>query len=164
MSNPKNPNFIVELIKDLSIELHKFTFLWVGDGDKREYIEKRIQQEKLQKFVVFAGAQKKVEPFFSAMDVFVLPSLWEGLPVVAVEAQASGTPCLLSSNITKEVNISPLVKYIPIENGAKTWANEITCLTPKKKDVCANIINSGFDTKNNSKWLCHFYKRITDED
>jgi glycosyltransferase involved in cell wall biosynthesis len=114
----------------------------------------------LEDRVLFLGLKKNVEDYFSAMDLLVLPSVHEGLPVVIVEAQASGLACLVSDTVTKEVQLSELVNYLPITQGEAPWVDAIMNIKPTRKDVSKNIRNSGFCIKNSSDWLCDFYLDI----
>lgn len=87
----------------------------LGDGELREDLRNKAEQLGIIEKVIFAGVVDDVENYLSAMDVFLLPSLYEGLPVVCVEAQAAGLPCLVSSNVTREIKLTDRVYFI--ENG-----------------------------------------------
>ena len=80
---------------------------------------------RIEKNVIFLEAQKNVNEYFMAMDKMIFPSLFEGMPNVIIEAQASGLPCYISNTITEEANITGLVKYIDLNKSSKEWANII---------------------------------------
>ncbi len=163
INTPKNPDFIIDIIKMLQKKINDFVFLWVGDGELREHIQKRIDDEELNSHIIMVGIREDVESLMAAMDLFILPSLWEGLPVVVVEAQASGLPCIISDNITREVAISDLVSYVPLSAGAEFWSDIIISMDIIRKDVSMQLIESGFDISQTSKWMMDFYRRIENE-
>lgn len=120
----KNHKFIIKLWKEI-IRIHKnYKLMFVGDGELRNEIEGMIKDAGLSETIIFAGLQENTAPYYSAFDAFILPSHFEGLPVVAIEAQASGLPCFLSKNITKEVCLTNLVERLDV-NQIETWINAI---------------------------------------
>ena len=126
----------------------------------RNQIEQKIKEMELRNNVVMMGARKDVANILKASDCFLFPSNWEGLPVTVVEAQAAGLPCLISDRITDEVNITSLVKKLPIDQGVKCWIDVIERTSFKKQDVIRQICEAGFDIKESSEWLQNFYKEI----
>ena len=157
----KNPFFILEIANELKKRAIKYKILWVGDGELKAEIEKKIKELKLDNFVVLAGLKKNVNEFYSAFDVFILPSNFEGLPVVAIEAQQNGCPVLLADTITNEVVISDNCKRLPLN--AECWCNEIEkyCIGSKRIDNSAKIKERGFDINTEAEKLTNFYKKIT---
>ena len=82
---------------------------------------------KLDSFYFSAGVQENTAEWYQVMDAFLLPSIFEGFPVVAIEAQASGLPCFLSNRISKEAAVSSNIKFLPIDKGSEIeWAKEIS--------------------------------------
>lgn len=121
----KNHPFMIEIIKKLRDMRIDFKWLFLGNGELKEEIEKVVEQEKLDQHVLFLGHRKDVAEMYKVMDVLVLPSFNEGLPTVAVEAQAAGTICLLSDSITDEVDLEMgLVQYLPLNDLSK-WVNAL---------------------------------------
>ena len=114
---------------DIIIELKKrnsnYKLLVIGSGSVLDSLIKKAENVGVDKDIYFAGAQYNPYDWYMAMDAFVLPSLYEGLPMVGIEAQASGLPCFLSETITAEVNVSNTIQYISIEHGAILWAEQI---------------------------------------
>ena len=94
-----------------------------------------------------------------AMDVFVMPSLYEGLSVVAVEAQAAGLPCVFSDSIPAEcVKVSGLVQFLPLEDGTERWAQEVLNRSNTVRlDRSSEIRKNDFDIRENAGWLQDFY-------
>ena len=125
----KNHAFIVEFfdrIVQSGVDAH---LLLVGDGPLSPAVKTQIESRGLSQRCTLAGLQPDVVPFFSAMDVFVLPSLWEGLPLVTFEAQAAGVPVVASTAVSNEVAAIPrLVQRIPFIAGADGWASVISGL------------------------------------
>ncbi|WP_407370899.1 glycosyltransferase [Carnobacterium sp.] len=123
----KNHAFMIQImlqLKELNID---FLWLFIGAGDLQEKVEKEIKKNNLQNNVKFLGRRNDVYKFYNLMDVFVLPSFYEGFPTVAVEAQAAGTPAILSESITKEADLGMgLVNFYPInEESTSSWIESI---------------------------------------
>lgn len=120
----KNHEFLI----DIFAEFHKRTanakLLLLGDGPLQEHIKQKVESLGLTNTVIFAGLQKDVAPFYNAMDAFAFPSLWEGLPLVLVEAQYNGLCCFLSEHITKDACISPKAENLPLN--LALWISRIS--------------------------------------
>lgn len=158
----KNPSGIIEIIKQLHTVKPEAKFLWVGDGEMRHSIEKTIHEECLQETVIFTGVRNDVDMLLQAMDVFIMPSLWEGLPVVGIEAQASGLPCLFSENVTRETQKTALCRFLPIDN-PKLWVDCILeCTENPRVDTRQQLIDAGYDICSTSLWLQEFYLEKAD--
>ena len=99
--------------------------LLIGNGELKNDILNKINTLKLNDSVFLLGLQDNVSNYLMAMDKFIFPSLFEGMPNVIIEAQASGLPCYISNTITKEANITGLVKYIGLNDSSKEWASII---------------------------------------
>ncbi len=102
LCSQKNQKFLLDLIEKLD---HKYKLIIVGDGELKQDLENSIKEKGIQNRVIMVSKTDKPEDFYNAFDIFLLPSLYEGLPVVGVEAQINGLTCLFSSNITKETKI-----------------------------------------------------------
>lgn len=121
----KNHEFMINLIERLSKTDEKFLWVFVGDGDLREEIEEEVVRRNLSSFVKFMGWQNDTSIFFKLFDLFVLPSFYEGLPTVAIESQAAGTPVILSDRITNEVDLDlDLVKFLSL-NHIEDWIKTV---------------------------------------
>ena len=136
----------------------KVKLLLVGDGDLRTGIEKKVNEYGLDKTVIFTGLRRDVPKLMKGMDCFVFPSHYEGLPVTVVEAQAADLPCYISDKITKEVQFSQDVRYLPIEQSTDLWADMILSTMRKDRtDRSSLIIEHGYDIHTTVKWLADFY-------
>ena len=129
----KNHQFLIKIAKKLKEDELDFSMILIGDGADLEKIKECVKVEGLQNEVIFLGKRDDVNRLLKFMDVMVLPSLFEGLPTVAVEAQAAGTPCLLADTITEEADLGmDLVQYLPITEGDELWCEAIKkCLTAR---------------------------------
>lgn len=156
-SYPKNHNFLVDIFKCVS-EKAKSKLLLVGDGVLRDSIENKVRSLGLEKDVIFTGVRDDVNDLLQAMDVFVFPSNYEGLPVTIVEAQASGLQCIISENVPIECKITDLVSQIRLSNGAETWAEYATEASrcPRENEY-ESIKESGYDIEENAKKLLDYY-------
>ena len=163
-SKVKNPNFIIDIIQKLSIQDINFKFLWVGDGYLKKEIQQKINDLHLNKYVIFTGSRADIYDIMQAMDVFILPSLFEGLPVVSIEAQTSGLPTLLSENVSIEAKKTDLCSYLPI-NDASIWVDKILELkqTFIRKDYSQQIVDNNYDIETTKNWLEDFYTKIIEE-
>ncbi|MGI6333617.1 MAG: glycosyltransferase [Saccharofermentanales bacterium] len=158
----KNHVFFLEIAKELcNKQMSKFVFFLVGDGPLRKQFEEKVEALGFSELFVFAGNRKDIPALLSAMDVFVLPSLFEGLPVSCLEAQASGLPVVLSSEITKEVGIADYT-YIDLRAGAKKWADSIMEINNKKNRESAYkvVLGRGYDITSEAKKLEALYWEI----
>ena len=115
----KNIFFLIDIAKQLPEE---FVFMIIGTGVLKDSFEKRIKEEDLEGRFLLLGEISDVNSMYSAMDYFVLPSFYEGLPVVGIEAQANGLMCLFSNKITNELKISDYCYFLEIESAEK-WAS-----------------------------------------
>ena len=124
-SEQKNVLFLPEILSELKKHSAEYKMLLVGDGDLKTQLQEKFSAFGLDGQVYYAGVQSNAADWYQAMDAFVLPSLFEGLPVVGIEAQANGLPCFLSNTITGELNITGTIQYLPIDGSAKVWADKI---------------------------------------
>lgn len=150
-----------EFLTDVFAEIHKIepdaVLLLVGDGEDRKKTEKKA--EKLpQGRVMFLGNRSDVHRLYQAMDVFVLPSRYEGLPVVGVEAQANGLSCVLSDKMTAETKITENATFLSIEKPAVVWAKMILSFKGQKRaDTLEELTACGFDISMQAKKLAEYY-------
>jgi len=134
-SKQKNHDFIVRLIDEYKYVYPDAKFVLVGDGPLKESIEQAILRN--HNSVVFTGVRKDIPVLMKMFDVFILPSLYEGLPVVSIEAQAAGTPCLISDTVDKSLNIGiGLTTFLPINDSYKSW---ITALETKRNNKYTSV-------------------------
>ncbi len=154
----KNHEFLLECFAALLKIRPDAMLLLVGDGELRPEIEGKIKDLGLEHSVLLTGNRSDVPELMWAMDVLAFPSKWEGLPVTVVEAQAAGLPCLISDRITKEVDISPLVHRLALDDAGR-WAVEIAKPLPRL-DVRENIVRAGYDIDDSVERLSQLYEKL----
>lgn len=157
-SPPKNHLFLLDVFSSVHSQNAETTLLLVGDGELRPQIEQKIQDLGLGGSVILTGVRSDVPDLLQAMDLFVFPSLYEGLGIVVVEAQASGLPCIISEHLPSECNITSLVKRIPLRETSSAWANAILNTDSAERDsLTSEISKAGFDIVQKAKWLQNYY-------
>lgn len=130
-SQQKNHVFLLKVFKEIQKKREDSYLVLVGDGELLEDVKSAVKKMQLEDKVIFAGNRKDVNRIYSAFDVFVFPSLYEGLPNTLIEAQANGLRCFASDTITREANITDNTVYIPL-NDPSEWGT-IICSTPYKR-------------------------------
>ena len=126
----KNHMFLLSVFDQIHRKRKDAALLLLGDGKLRPVIEREITRRGLRESVILMGNQTNVVPFYSAMDVLVLPSFYEGVPVVGVEAQANGLPCVMADTISREVDATGGVSFLPLDAGAEAWADQALKVCP----------------------------------
>lgn len=156
--NPqKNHEFLIDIFNEVYKKDKNTVLLLVGDGYLKEKIENKVKKLGLGDSVRFLGVREDIPELMQAMDLFLFPSKFEGLAVVMVEAQAAGLNVITSTGVTKESDITNNVEFIDLNKGSQHWANIVLSSDFKKKDSIKQIINKGYDSSNNVKWLSKFY-------
>jgi glycosyltransferase involved in cell wall biosynthesis len=130
----KNHTFLIDILVELAKREPKVRLLLVGEGPLRSVIEQRVVQARVADKVIFAGARPDVpQLMLGAMDVFVFPSLYEGLGLVGIEAQAAGLPFVLSDTIPEEISVVPsLIRRLSLSQPAREWAETILSINRKR--------------------------------
>lgn len=118
----KNHMFLADIFKYVHDSDPNTVLLLVGNGPLKEQFENKIKELHLEDSVIFAGIRSDIPKMLSAMDIFVFPSFYEGMPNAVIEAQAIGLPCVIADTITKEADITGLVEYASLDLDAKIWA------------------------------------------
>lgn len=145
LSYQKNHEFLIRTFKNLVSKHKNVRLIIVGTGELEENIKKQIKDLKLENYINLMGRQYDIPGILQAVDVFVMPSRYEGLPIAAIEAQAAGLPCILSDTVTKEVKFLDTCKYESIASEDKwTLAMEKAAKMSRSND-CTAIKKAGFD-------------------
>lgn len=121
----KNHPFLIEVFAEVEKRMPEARLLLLGAGDGRDAVERMVDEKGLKDKVVFAGSVADTEKYMSAMDIVVMPSLFEGLPLTLVEEQASGLDVLVSDAVTTQADMTGLLKFKPLEDGAEKWGEEV---------------------------------------
>lgn len=164
-SEQKNHKFIIEVVDKLKDKIKNLKVVLIGEGELKEQTLQTIKQRDLEKYFIVLEKRTDIPEIMMASDLFILPSLFEGLPVVAVEAQATGLVTLCSTNITEEVKVTDLCKMIGIDN-VDIWVDEInkTYAQLQEKETKVNrekyskiMKDAGYDAKQSAKLLEDIY-------
>lgn len=156
----KNLKFLINIFNEVHKQNHNSVLLLIGDGELRSELESIVKNLTLEKAVLFLGQRTDVSDLFQMIDIFVLPSLYEGLPLTMVEAQTSGVFCYISNMVPREAILnSKIVKQLPLEKGTDYWAKQLLDVPPiPERDIAVNTIKkAGYDIKNTTSWLESFY-------
>lgn len=151
-SPQKNHDFLIDIFAELSKENSNYKLLLVGHGELEERIREKCAYKGLQDKVIFAGVRSDIPDILSAMDVFVFPSLYEGMPNTVIEAQATGLPCIISDTITREANITGLVYYVSLHDEVVKWTEQMVKLDRVDRLLATEIlIRAGYDIESSVK-------------
>jgi glycosyltransferase involved in cell wall biosynthesis len=158
----KNHRFLLEVTARVLQHRRDILLLLVGDGSLRSAIEKTCAALGIRERVIFAGASSRVpELMRSAMDVFVMPSLHEGLPLVLLEAQAAGLPCLVSDVVSHEAMVSDgTLHFLSLKEGAEVWAGAILSLlesSAPRPNALGQMADSDYNVVISAKRLGDLY-------
>lgn len=144
----KNHEYLLNIFQKVAKKIPNAKLLLLGDGELFSKVKNIAEQLGIKDKVVFAGVHKDVENYYQAMDVFVLPSLFEGLPVTGIEAQYSGLPCFFSNEITKEVKICDYVYFLEIgDKNINLWVDALVQEPINNNRDSLNFITTKFDAK-----------------
>ena len=159
MVSVKNHFFILELAKK---NLDK-KFVFVGNGELEEELKRQAKEDNLSN-VIFVDSNNVIERYYSAFDVFILPSLYEGFPITTIEAQANGLYVIFSDHVTPKALITGYGEFLPIDedNDLQKWT-DVLSVKHERKDLSQMIIDARFDIKSSSKYLYKTYLKLIEE-
>lgn len=147
-SEVKNHLRLISVFAELRGSLPECKLVLAGEGPLIGAVMSKAEELGVRESVVFTGSIPNVNELYQAMDAFALPSLFEGLPVVGVEAQAAGLPCLFSSAVPSEADFSGLVRFMPLERSDSEWAGALTSMLSKRnerRDMSDKVKAAGYD-------------------
>lgn len=158
-STPKNHKFLIDIFKVVHERNNNAILLLVGDGELRKSIESKVRDLGLESSVIFTGVRADISEMLQAIDVFVLPSFYEGLGIAAVEAQATGLHCIVADTIPKEAYVTNLIESLPLVSSPDVWAKEVLKYSDgyDRINTYEQIKTRGYDIEENSKRLEKFY-------
>ncbi|MBZ2158671.1 glycosyltransferase [Streptococcus australis] len=162
MSYEKNPEFMVSLIQTLFSKAPNFYFIWIGDGEERASIEKKLDEEIKSGRVLLLGKQEQPAQYLQAMDVFLLPSLYEGFGIVNIEAQASGLACVVSSAVPESASVNSNFYRLSLSDGVEKWSDFITSMSYERLPYGSRekIKEAGFDIEDSARKLRIIYQEL----
>lgn len=157
----KNHEYLIEMFSALHNKCPDAVLILFGNGELYTTIQTKVKNMNLEGSVWFMGTTDEMPKMYQAMDVFVMPSLCEGLPVAGVEAQASGLPVILADTITKEVGVTDCVKYLPLLDDKTEWVREILNFRGfKRYSRCEELKMAGFDEKDVARNFQNYYLKV----
>ncbi|GHV39962.1 glycosyl transferase family 1 [Clostridia bacterium] len=155
----KNHKFLIEIFAEIRKLYENVVLLLIGDGPLVNEIKQYADNHNISDYVIFLGATKEVSKFLQGVDVFVFPSICEGLGNVVIEAQAAGLKTIVSDVVPRETDITDLIEYISLTKSVSYWADRILIYKDgyKRRDTYQEISASGFELYENIKWFEEFY-------
>ena len=161
LSKEKNHSFLLDIFSVFHEKHPDSVLVIVGTGPLLSRLQTKAKRLNLLENIIFTGSRPDVEKMLCTMDVFVFPSLFEGLPVTLIEAQCSGLPCVISDIITTEIDATELLTRISLSDGVETWVKHIEeALSIKRESHSEDIKNYGYDIKTTARELQDFYLNL----
>lgn len=156
----KNHPYLIDIFASLCEIRQDAVLLLLGEGSDMEHIKEKCRQSGIEDKVRFLGNRKQPENYYQAMDIFLLPSFFEGLPGVLVEAQAAGLKCFVSDTVTSEAQATDLVTYLSIKQPAGEWAKRINAeAVYERRDTYQTMRDAGFDVESQAEGYRLFYQK-----
>lgn len=154
----KNHTFLIDIFAEVRKQVPNAKLLLMGTGPLESQIRDKVKSRNLTDSVVFLGVRSDVNRILQAVDVFVLPSLYEGLPLTAVEAQTSGAQCVFSTTISADCQMTDIVSFLSLQESASVWAETIIRVSKNvRTSQDMKIAAAGFDIQKTAAWLQKFY-------
>lgn len=166
LAESKNLLFLIDIFKHIH-DKNENTQLWiVGEGPMRQKIEERIHAQKLESVVILFGEQKQVSSFLMGMDYFLFPTVYEGLGIVAIEAQAAGLPVITSDAVPAEAKVTKHFHSLSLRENAASWAEYVLNIeiNTNREASVVEVIEHGYDIKDASKDLLSFYRKAIENE
>ena len=163
----KNHRFLIDIFNEVHKQNNNSLLILVGQGPLMEEIKEKVKKLGLEDCVKFLGQRNDVNELYQVFDVFCLPSLYEGLPVVGIEAQATGLLCVLSDDMTKETKVLNETEFLSLKQSADIWAKIILnkqLILLDKNNTAKKKIAVGYDINNESFKLEKIYKKLIKTD
>ena len=161
----KNQTFLLKVFSDVVKRRDDICLMLLGDGILKNELTEETKRLKIEDRVIFAGQVSNVNEYYSAFDIMVMPSLFEGLGMVAIEAQSANLPCLLSDNIPKTVSINDNVVFLSLSD-YQAWVDKLYIANPNSqrdnKDCLERIKSAGYDINLEAKKLEQFYLKVSE--
>lgn len=157
----KNPLFLIDVMHEIRKRQENAHFVIIGAGILEEEMKMRIHEYNLQDSMSWLGRREDIQQFYNAFDAFLLPSRYEGLPVVGLESQSCGLPMFFSTAVTPEASACELGHFIDLKEGASGWAEKIIPIVemniPLRRSHAQEVANAGFDSKTEALRLQQYY-------
>lgn len=163
----KNPVFIIDVFNEIQKIDKQAQLVLIGFGSLEKTMMDKVAEYGIQEEVANLGRREDIKQFYNAFDCFLLPSLYEGLPVVGLESQSCGLPIFFSTEITPEVKACEMAHFISLKTPAKQWAKQIVEVVkqniPNRKSFSEKVAMAGFDSKSEALRLQNYYVKAIEE-
>lgn len=160
-SMPKNHSFLIEVFREISLRRQNAWLVCCGTGPMKETVKETVRKLGLQNRVLFPGVVKNCNEYMMAMDAFVFPSIFEGFPISVIEAEASGVNVVMSDVITKEVDLTPCIHRMSLNDAPEKWAELICDLKSQDRLSCnVAIENSKYNMRTSIEIISSLYKEM----
>lgn len=162
----KNHDFLIDIFDEVCKKREDAVLMLIGEGELEDEVRGKVHRLGLDNRVLFLGKKADAYRYYQAMDVFLLPSRYEGLPVVGVEAQAAGLVTIYSTEVSSEVAVTELTSFISLDKSAERWAEAVIEIGGKykRRDTCEDLKKAGFDIKIEAEKLEQFYYSLMSYD
>ena len=162
LSPAKNHLFMLDIMSEIIKLRNDAVLVIVGSNsasheEYAEMIRQKIQNSMLKEHVIFVGERQDAYRLYNGFDVFLFPSLWEGLGIAAIEAQANGLPVYASDMIPREASITNNFHYLSLKANAEEWAKRICSNDNLRRDECDIIVSKGYDIAESAEKLSNYY-------
>lgn len=157
----KNHRFLIDIFNEVHKKEKKLILLLIGQGPLMDEIKQKIDSLGISDSVKILGQRDDVNELYNAMDLFLFPSLYEGLGMVLIEAQANGLPCIASTEVPKIAKVSKNVSFLKLKSSVNVWCDEIIKMIGMERLIDINIlVDEGYDIKNESRKLFKKYIKL----
>lgn len=159
----KNHMFLIEVFKRINEIIPNSRLILIGDGELKKKIIEKIKKENLEEKVIMVGKRKDVNEWLNVFDLLLLPSLYEGLPVIGIESQMNGLPLLVSEGVTQEINILDTSYRLSLDDNIEKWAAksiELAGLNTNRVEAQKIMKKRGYDIDEEAYKLAQFYKSV----
>ena len=163
----KNPIFLIDIMGEIKKRQENAQFVIIGAGGLEQKMKERIKECDIEESMAWLGRREDIQQFYNAFDAFLLPSIYEGLPVVGLESQSAGLPMFFSTAITPEASACELGHFIPLAAGASGWAEKVIEETvknmPIRRSHAKEVAEAGFDSRTEAAKMLKFYQNAVEE-
>ena len=158
----KNHEFIIDIFNEVYKKNNKAVLMLVGSGDLMPMIKEKVHNLGLDSVVLFLGNRSDIADIYQAMDIFVMPSFYEGLGMVAVEAQIAGMPVICADTVPEEARICDNFEYLSLNDSAAVWAQEVlnNAENTERRNMKQAAVEAGYDIDTAAKKMTEWYKTL----